>query len=34
MKFKFFMEDYGIPIICGIVGAFIGTAIVHALGLL
>lgn len=29
---KYFMEDYGVPIICGIIGALIGTAIVHTIG--
>lgn len=31
---KYFMEDYGVPIICGMIGAFIGIAISHAIGLL
>lgn len=29
---KYFMEDYGVPIICGIIGALIGIAISHVAG--
>lgn len=29
---KYFMEEYGTPIICGMIGAFIGIAIAHAAG--
>lgn len=29
---KYFMEDYGVPTICGMIGAFIGIAIAYVAG--